>query len=803
MNAVWMLCLSNLRKKKVQNGLIALLILLSTLLLATSATVIANTENVFTDIHDKSNGAHQLLELSGELHDPLKVNHWWKEQEGVAASDLIPYRNLSGVTYDGKEIPNLYLLMMNTPEQPSIVDQPILAQGEAGLQPKSGFVWIPTSMAYTYGISIGDSVTFKTGVNAFESKVSAIVVDIPYGGPFTVNARIWMNSEDYDSQLGSMQGKDKYLMSLRFDDYNEQIGYWNHFEEYLGVPYMESKTEFESISSFYLILNKVIGFVMIFLGVVMMHIALFTIGFTISDAILSNYKTIGIIKSLGLTSNQTIGTYMIQYAFLAIIAIIPGLLASSFLSRIIIESSLSYLKTGDSAIPIRGGSIVVIVGISLFLIILLCVWFYSNKARSVQPVQAIRYGMSEEDNSKLTRRIGSNRSNRLGFERLPVTFVIGLRAILKNIKGSSLMMVLAIVTSSVLVLGFVLLNSFIMIKQTSPLWGYDDSNIAVTIFNKTAFSHADFEKDVLSDQRVKNIGWVGGVNGVFPSVKPAGSNNKSEQSTNIAITVIDGNYDELGYAVIRGDNPQNNNEIALGVNLAKQLNKELGDIVEVYIGGNKHNLIVTGIYQAIANMSFTARMTVDAVKENHAVYEGMEIMFINLKDNQLSDQFAQELNTKYKESIAALTQQTLLDSVFKEAVAVLMWPMAMMGLLFLFVTFIIIYSTCLINIKKESKTYGIYKSIGMTSFKIRISVTLGIAVLSAIGAIIGIFAGVYLLPAILKGLISDYGIVKLPLVLSWSGIAAIAFISVLSACFGSWLSSRVIDRTSPRILVVE
>lgn len=803
MYAVWILCLSNLKRKKVQNSLMAILILISTLLIVTAVAVISNTKSVFTDMHDDMQGAHEMLELEGEIHDPFQVNKWWKQQAGVTASELTPYRDLSGAVHEGKEIPNLGLYMMNTTGLPAKIDKPVFAQGKASLQPEPGSIWIPTSMAKTYGVAIGDRVGFSTGINDFELKVSGILVDIPYGGPFTISARIWMNGQDYEKQLDAMQGKEKYMMGLRFDDYGKESDYWSRFEEYFGVPYMEGKTDFNSISSFYLILNMIIGFVMSFLGVVMMFIAIFTIGFTISDAILSNYKTIGVIKSIGLTSRQTIGTYVIQYGILAVIGIIPGLIASSFVSRMIIESSLSFLKTGDSDLPIRESNMGIIIGISIFIIILLCVWFYANKTRSIQPVQAIRYGMSEANNSKLTRRLGKTGTNKIGFQRFPVILVIGLRAILKSIKGSSLMLMLAVVTSAVLVIGYVLINSILSINENPQLWGYDNSHIAVNIFNKSALSRADFEKDVLSDSRVKNIGWAGYANSVFPSVKTAGSKKENTEPLNIQMTVIDGKYTDLGFTTARGRDPQNKNEISLGVNVAKYLNKEIGDVVEVYIQGKKHNLTISGIYQSIANMSYNARITADVVKVENSVYDNMTNIFINLNDSSLSKEYVKELNVKYKESIKALTQQTLIDAVFKDVVALLMWPMLIMGLIFMFVTFIIIYSTCRINIKKEGKTYGIYKSIGMTSFKIRLSVTVGIAALSAIGSFIGIFVGVYVLPAILKGLLANYGIIKMPLALNWGGITAIALISVISACFGSWISSRVIERTSPRILVVE
>ncbi|TQR41732.1 ABC transporter permease [Paenibacillus popilliae] len=801
MNAVWTLFRSNLRTKKLQNGLTTLLILLSALMLSTSVIVISNTQNLFTDMHNKTNGSHQILTLEHGLHDPKQLKQWWDEQQGVMASELMPYRNLSGVMHQGQEI-NLSLYMMNTPGLPFKVDKLVWAQGEEGSTPEAGTVWIPTSLSYSNGINVGDKVSFKTGQGTFELKVAGVVVDIPYGAPFTTNARIWMNSQDYKKQFQSLQGKDMYMMGLRFADYDENTQYWKLFEQKFGT-YLESKNDLDSIVSFYLIMNKVIGFVMILLGVVMLLVALFTIGFTISDAILANYRTIGILKTCGLSSAGIITTYMSQYALLSIVGITPGLVSSHFLSKIIVESSLSSLKTSRSDLAMQGNAMAIAVGIFVFLLVILCVLIYANKARSIQPVQAIRYGMSETDNCKRTRCLRSNGTRQVGFDRFPVMLVIGFRNVLKNMKGSLLMLVLTTITSAVLVFGFVLLYSIMSIPKTASLWGYDNSNIAVQVFNESAFSHEQFEKDMRSDPRIKNFGWYKYISGVIATEKSKNSGTADAPSMNVYISVAGGSYDQAGFSTLKGTNPHHKNEIAIGVNVSKKLDKDIGDVMEVYIKGKKYSLIVTGIYQAIANMSYSARITADVIPGENFGNSNDEVCFVNVHDSDQSDQVVRDINEKYKVALSAVTQKTLIDSVFNLAVGLLILPMGIMDLIFIVVTCIIIYSTCRINIRKESKTFGIYKSIGMTVNRIRMSVALGIAALSLIGAIIGICVGIYILPILLEKILATYGLVKLPLVMNWGGILPIAFVSIVSAVFGSWLSTRVISKTAPRILVIE
>ncbi|WP_301248732.1 ABC transporter permease [Paenibacillus vandeheii] len=794
------LSLSYLNKNKIQNGFITLLILLSTLLVSTAVIILANTGNLFNEMHNRTNGSHQILTFDKGLNDPTAVHDWWAAQDGVEVSPLLTYRTLSGITFKGTDIPNLYLYMMNTPSPPWVVDELVFSSGTQSSAPAQGTIWIPTSMANGYDMAVGDTVNFKTGSTTLNLRVSGIVVDVPYGAPFTNTARIWMNSTDYQSDFQTLAGKDNHMMGIHFDDYQTNSSYWERYASETGAPFLETKMEFESISSFYLIINQIIGFIMIFLGAVMMVIALITIGFTISDAILANYKTIGILKSLGLTSGRTIGTYVIQYTLLSLVAVLPSVALSVFVSKFIIHISVSSLRAGNNDIPMEGIGAAMLIGILLFALVILFVVLYAKKARRIEPVQAIRYGMSETDNTRLARRMNSPLAGRVGFARLPVAAVIGIRNLIKNTKSSILMLLLTTMAASVLVLGYVVLTSITGIYQTAAKWGYDNANIAAVVVNKTTFPRAELQNVLEEDPRIKNVGWQGNITGV---ILPDDSTDVASQSTSLYLRVLDGSYQDLGFETLRGNNPELENEISIGVSVAKMFNKDMGDLIDLYIEGEKRTFMISGIYQAISDLSVSGRITAQAVRSVNPDYGDVNVAFINVNDPSQAGAIANQLNERFKDSASIVTQKTLLDSVYAEAASIFVYPMALIGLLFILVTFIIIFSTCRISIRKESKTYGIYKSIGMTSGKIRFSIATGVVALALIGSMLGVIVGVYLLPLLLEKVLSGYGIVQIPLILNWGGIILFACLSILAAALGSWVSSKVIRQASPRILVVE
>ncbi|WP_261800454.1 FtsX-like permease family protein [Paenibacillus sp. PAMC21692] len=803
--AIWKLGKSYLVKNKVQNAFVALLVLLSALLVCTATIIVSNTGDRFDEMHMRTNGSHQILTFEKKLHDPEAVQHWWQSQQGVQTSDLMRYHTLSGIVHKGKDIPNLYMFMMETPKSSPSVDQLIVTEGNTGVEPAPGTIWIPTSMAYPVGISLGDEISIPVDGTKLELQVSAIVVDVPYGAPFSNTARVWMNHEDYETRIDGLDGGSNYLLGLRFDNYEDNLAYWHSFSSAMGTPFLESKMEFEEISAFYLIINQIVGFIMIFLGAVMLIIALLTIGFTISDGILANYRTIGVYKSLGMTSRATILPYLMQYGLLSAAAILPAFALSTVLAKMIIDLSASSLRTPGSGSAIQGIGAAVIVAILVFALVLLFVVVYARRARAVMPAQAIRYGMSEGDSKRLLSRSNAAGSTGIRFGHLPVSAAIGLRNLLINRKGTVIMLILMMLASSVLTLGSVVLSSIGGIQGTAAQWGYDSADAAAMVVNKSSFPFDEFEQSLASDSRISGFGWQGNMTAIAQSGSLASDqqNSASAPASSISLSILDGSYEELGFANLEGDHPVLRNEISIGVQVARNLNKQPGDTIDVYIAGQRVTMIVTGIYQAIANMSNSARITMEGALAVYPDFNNRDVAFINVFNPKEANAVVSDLNGRFKETASIVTQGTLLDSVYNQASAILVYPMSLMGLLFLLATFLIIYSTCRINIRLASKTYGIYKSIGMTSGRIRGAIALGIVALAFIGTIPGIVLGIFVLPVLLEMVLSGYGIVSLPVILNGGSIAGAAMISIAAAFFGSWASSKVIRDTSPRILTID
>ncbi|NGZ75788.1 ABC transporter permease [Saccharibacillus alkalitolerans] len=797
MRAVIVLTLSMLRRRKLQNLLTALLLLLSAVLLGTALTVLLNAENLFEDAHRETNGSHQILTLDQGLHDPEFVYRWWEDRPGVRVSKPLPYKNLSGLAHEGKDLPNLYLYMMDTPSLPFGVDEPLFSSDVPSAKvPAPGTVWIPTSLAASAGIFEGDTLGFRTPGGSFELTVSAVVVDVPYGSPFTTSARIWMNDADYRQELSAVEGGARFMMGLRFDDYGRQAEDWSAFEQALGSPYLETRTDFAEISAFYLILNRVIGFVMMFLGAVMAAIALATIGFTVSDALLTRYRTIGVLRSMGLTTAGIVAPYVLQYGAIALPSVAAGLLLSRLPAAAILDNTLASLHAGDAPTSLHGSGWVMLSGLFLVLFVLACAALYAGSARRILPAQAIRYGMAEQNQAGSRGRKPEGRS---GLGRFPVGLALAAGSVAGGRRAAFFTGLIALVASSVLVFGILLLSSVLATGRTAGQWGYDASDVSVTVVSEPLLKRSDFIEKMKNDPRIERYGWYTGASAVLKSDDPSSAGS----SMNVYLGLLDGGYDGLGYEVLEGRNPRGAGEIALGLNAARYAGRTVGDLVDLYVRGEKKTFTVTGIYQSVANMSHSARLTAEALPTASGANTADRTAFVSLRDAGDAKAVAEEWNAAYPNALSAASQASLIDAVFGEAVRSLLLPLGLMGVLFLAVTCLIVYSVCRIQVRKNSRTYGIYKSVGLSSLRIRRAVMLGATAVAAAGAASGALVGIYALPLLLNRILSGYGLERLPLVISLPGTAAAVLFSIAASAAGCWLSSRVVARTSPRILTID
>ena len=253
-------------------------------------------------------------------------------------------------------------------------------------------------------------------------------------------------------------------------------------------------------------------------------------------------------------------------------------------------------------------------------------------------------------------------------------------------RGAALQVIMTTLTTAVLVFGFLFIYSISSIQQTTSQWGYDNADISIDILDPSVLPVDELKESLQQDERIQHMATIGGLYGVMENDQHTSSDGVS--TVGVQILTMDGQLDEIGYVNLEGHNPKAENEISIGINVAKSLQKGVGDPIDVYIQGKKGSFTISGIYQTIANMSNSARVSVDALQHLEIEsQQGQTLFMLNLEQGVPPEDFIQELKGKYGEAVMIADQKTLIKETFTQAVSILIVPISIMGLICLFVNF--------------------------------------------------------------------------------------------------------------------
>ena len=95
-------------------------------------------------------------------------------------------------------------------------------------------------------------------------------------------------------------------------------------------------------------------------------------------------------------------------------------------------------------------------------------------------------------------------------------------------------------------------------------------------------------------------------------------------------TNVTDDYNQLENNIVyEGRHPKHENEISISWVISSQINKGIGDTVEVEYGNEKARVIlVTGLSQSIGNLGQIGALTMEGIQQLQSDYKGTTFMYI-------------------------------------------------------------------------------------------------------------------------------------------------------------------------------
>jgi len=675
MKSILLITWANIKRRKIQTLLVVICIALAAALFSTLIGVGLGMSQPFENLYARLNASHILMDFDINEHNPKKITAWFEKQPevvGVTSPQVIK-RHSKKPIFKGKEIFN-QAQFWEHPGNSAGQDKLHILEGEQKEYPAPGEIWIPNSWKNKSNLAIGDTLQIPTDNGLFPLRISGIVVNAQHSNGLMNPTPVWVGPGSLPLMF-PVNDLSVVSLGIRLNSAEVTEKVWARFHQ--EYEYRGFGTLYDFFKKIFQIIYQITGGLLLVFAIFGIIVTLTITSSVVNSAIKTDYKMIGMLKAQGFTNRNVITVYVIQFMLITCVAIPIGLFAGYFITQLVFKDLISAI--GAVNFDISWFLPVIVTFITFIIGILIITYRTASQAGQIQPVTAIRFGGPPQRSfagskfSLFTLRPNS---------KLPV--FLGLRMLMSNKKRAFLMFIGLLFVVFVQILYTNVDNSILNLDDNRPSWGYTNTDIFINATTPLEENEEDIFKEYLEDdERVKEVVKMG----VYGANLPA-SEGKAPQT--FVGFIYDDELEKLGLVNLEGRHPVFETEISIGINSSKELNKGLGDTLEIFMEGQLVPFTITGIYQHLSNLSEGFKMRIEGVQELNPLYQLRRYNVI-LYEGEDQEAFREELLETYGSTYKIRTDsesQTQLKNIINGIKNVFV----LVAILFLGVLFVTVFN---------------------------------------------------------------------------------------------------------------
>ena len=790
MTAVLRKTLADLRRRRLQSIVVALVVLLASGTATLALTLLFSSTNPYDQAFAQQRGAHVLQEFRGGRVTPAQLRATAhlpavSSAAGPWTAIDVPFEQVRvppGTARLAAEfgLPKFYFHVVGRahPGGPpasrfQAVDDLRLTSGR---WPRTANEIVVTrSFAQSQGISLGDPLIALVGSSRPRSIVVGEAIDVDEMDAANQNPQhAWVVPGAVAAFLPP-GGQPDYEMAYRF----RQAGTAADLRAALAqikaaLPagslgftrsYLDVRDNFNVTNS--LILTFLFAFSVFALGAAALIIANIVTG-----AVIAGYREIGIMKSIGFTPGQVVQVLVGQMLLPALAACVVGIPLGVLLSRPLLSQSADAMGLpAPSAVSVPA---VLFVLAGLLIVVCLSAGVPATRAGLLSPVRAIVAGTAPEGRRGLwlTRRLAAlhvPQAVRLGAGQ---SFVRPLRA------------------------GFTMVAVLIGVATVTFAFG-----IRATLergLNDPALTGGNYQIEV---DRI----------GDYPDVRVMQTLRTQPQTAaivarDVTSVSVDGLSQPVQTVFTRGDaaglglRPEQGRwyaapgEAVAPSAFLKEAHLRVGDYFYGSINGRRMRFHLVGTvfdtseFGRILHMDFS---TLAAAMP----HEQPSMYLVRLRPGTDAQAFAIQVNKTARDSLTVLTH----DSAASSVIDTINFVVVILALVLAAIALAAVFNTVLLNTRERIRDTAILKTVGMAPGQTIVMVATSAAILGLIGGVLGIPIGVALHDVILQAMASQLGNDISPVQYQVFGpliLIALVLAGVVVAIVGAYLPARWAARAS-------
>lgn len=644
-------------------------------------------------------------------------------------------------------------------------------------------IYISPSMMSSFNVKLGDTIEFEISRNGEKKTftVAGFFEDGFMGSSMIDMKSFLISNEDFEeianqiqntntdnlARIGAMlhiyQNEDT---NLNVNNFNMQINSHTNLSNYTEFVYTR-----DTIYDFMMILaNIFMGFLISFV-IILLIVTTIIIAHSISNTIDNDRKDLGILKTIGFTNKKLRTIQIIQYLTCIIFGIIFSITAITFwLDNI---SSLLITSTGfimPSNLPIIA-CILAFVIVSIILIAVIVV--KTSKISKIAPIEIIR---GEESINAGIKTIGE-------IDKKGITISIAIRQLLSGKKKYIGIFVISI-----------LLTFFALIVTRLDSWVGKNGEGLMNAFSVANHDigvqplvHVDMnvlQNEIEKDARIEDV---------YALAMQDVSVNGVDYTANVI-------NDENWFHILQGRTCQNEDEIVITDTVASELTLKIGDTVTINNERLFEEYEIVGIYQCANEMGANIGMSREGYSRIGDVNSYIWCYHFILDNSNHNEEIMKNLQNKYPMQMDVHTNSwSGLDGI----VSTMRLLVVFMYVIVIILILIVVGLTTSKLLSSEKRDMGIYKVIGITSKKLRISFALRFFILSIIGGLIGVICSIFFADRIILELVRNFGIGEFISRISFTNVMIPVVIITMVFTLSAYILSRKIEKVSSIDLIKE
>jgi|GEM_PF-54531 len=571
------------RKKKKQYFLLGLIFLI-TITLFSVCTIFTLVANTFATQYYKGDKTPDVTYVTISKTSYNKALEW-----GSAQGDKV--RNLSkreifsvsnNIRVNKKLLDLSYsfaIPIKNVQELNWKVD--MLSGDIKSKAPKKDEIWVPKILADTKDIKIGDEISIKNskGKNV-TLKVTALITDSNQPSATVGITYFYVSNEDISSLSGVVNA---YITTFNAEEGGTKST--DAIINYINMPldgFVISKDILKLATTSTPIMIGGIGLVA---GILLIISLMLILRANLGNNILKEYKSIGIYKSIGMSSKKIRGLYLASYGTVSIVSSLIGILLSIPISNYMCNIIFKYI--GIYSFDLISLKTIIVIFIVFNLFVFMNLKLVLRRINKINPVMAINMGLTSSKSTFKKSLIKYNSS----------APAMAINDIFKYKKSNFITLLIFALSFYISILFVNMQNSVATINNNSHKWfGIPKSDLVITASINTEDSLKQVLKYIENKEYAKKSYLWDIYSG---NSKISIDNQKYKVDLQTFNMTTYNKYNENDFSITNGRNPRELNEISLNRKVMKANNLAIGDYMELIVNGVNREFLITGDYDSM------------------------------------------------------------------------------------------------------------------------------------------------------------------------------------------------------------